>query len=202
MDSLEEIAGLVRNCNDCPLGMGRTHAVPGEGPPDAEIMFIGEGPGVPGRPSGQALRGASGPIPGRAVGLDRDAAGGGLHRQHDQVPPTAKQRPSTCGNVGLRQISGPANRTHRPQADRHPGTVLPGKVLSRREHQQVAGQTSRERRPPHLSRHATLRRVFAARSCAPRSFRTSRLYQTSWTKPTAPRLPTAPARWKNPGMKP
>ena len=45
MDSLEEIAQLVRSCTDCPLHHGRTNGVPGEGPADAEIMFIGEGPG-------------------------------------------------------------------------------------------------------------------------------------------------------------
>ena len=54
MDSLAEVAQLVRDCTDCPLHQGRTNGVPGEGNPDAEIMFIGEGPGyhedVQGRP--------------------------------------------------------------------------------------------------------------------------------------------------------
>ena len=45
MNSLEEIAQRVRSCTDCPLSGGRTNAVPGEGPLDAEVMFIGEGPG-------------------------------------------------------------------------------------------------------------------------------------------------------------
>ena len=45
MDSLDEIARAVRDCADCPLHRGRTHAVPGEGSPSAELMFIGEGPG-------------------------------------------------------------------------------------------------------------------------------------------------------------
>lgn len=45
MNSLEEVAHLVRNCSDCPLHQGRTNAVPGEGAPDADIMIIGEGPG-------------------------------------------------------------------------------------------------------------------------------------------------------------
>ncbi|MCH8744703.1 MAG: uracil-DNA glycosylase [Chloroflexi bacterium] len=46
MDSLAEIAQLVRNCTDCPLHQGRTNSVPGEGSPDADLMFIGEGPGA------------------------------------------------------------------------------------------------------------------------------------------------------------
>lgn len=32
-------------CPDCELSSTRTHAVPGEGRPDAEIVFIGEAPG-------------------------------------------------------------------------------------------------------------------------------------------------------------
>ena len=45
MKDIEEIANLVKNCTDCPLGLSRTNAVPGEGPADAQIMFIAEGPG-------------------------------------------------------------------------------------------------------------------------------------------------------------
>ena len=45
MQSLEQIALLVRNCADCPLSGGRTNSVPGEGNPQAKVMFIGEGPG-------------------------------------------------------------------------------------------------------------------------------------------------------------
>lgn len=36
----------VRQCDLCPLARTRTHAVPGEGPLDAEVMFIGEAPGM------------------------------------------------------------------------------------------------------------------------------------------------------------
>ena len=45
MDTLADLAHRVSVCADCPLHTGRTNAVPGEGPPDAEILFIGEGPG-------------------------------------------------------------------------------------------------------------------------------------------------------------
>jgi len=51
---LEAIAAEVTNCRKCPLAAGRTKAVPGEGNPEAEVMFVGEGPGheedVQGRP--------------------------------------------------------------------------------------------------------------------------------------------------------
>ena len=36
----------VRSCQRCALAQTRTHAVPGDGPLDAEVMFIGEAPGV------------------------------------------------------------------------------------------------------------------------------------------------------------
>ena len=45
MDTLADLAHRVSSCTDCPLHTGRTNAVPGEGPADSEILFIGEGPG-------------------------------------------------------------------------------------------------------------------------------------------------------------
>ena len=44
-DMIEAIAEEIRNCTRCSLAEGRTNAVPGEGAADADIMFIGEGPG-------------------------------------------------------------------------------------------------------------------------------------------------------------
>lgn len=35
----------ILNCQKCPLASTRTHAVPGEGSTDADLMFIGEAPG-------------------------------------------------------------------------------------------------------------------------------------------------------------
>jgi uracil-DNA glycosylase len=35
----------IRSCERCPLAATRTHAVPGEGPVPARILFIGEAPG-------------------------------------------------------------------------------------------------------------------------------------------------------------
>jgi len=52
--SLEEIAAGIKTCRKCALAAGRTQAVPGEGNPKAELLFVGEGPGhdedVQGRP--------------------------------------------------------------------------------------------------------------------------------------------------------
>ena len=43
--ALEAIAAEVRTCQKCRLAQQRTKAVPGEGHPDTEVVFVGEGPG-------------------------------------------------------------------------------------------------------------------------------------------------------------
>ena len=62
MNSLEEIADLVRHCTGCALWQGRTNAVPGEGSADAELMFIGEGPGCHEDRLGRPFVGAAGQL--------------------------------------------------------------------------------------------------------------------------------------------
>ncbi len=43
--ALEAIAAEVRTCTNCRLHETRTKAVPGEGDPETEVVFVGEGPG-------------------------------------------------------------------------------------------------------------------------------------------------------------
>lgn len=45
-DRLYQLAEQIRKCTSCPLWKGRLLAVPGEGPADAKIMIVGEGPGA------------------------------------------------------------------------------------------------------------------------------------------------------------
>jgi DNA polymerase len=42
---LAAIGAAVETCERCVLAATRTHAVPGEGNPNAVVMFVGEGPG-------------------------------------------------------------------------------------------------------------------------------------------------------------
>ncbi len=58
--ALERIADEVRNCTACRLHRGRTRAVPGEGHPDTEVVFIGEGPGQNEDQQGRPFVGAAG----------------------------------------------------------------------------------------------------------------------------------------------
>jgi len=45
MSALTEIYTQIKLCHKCDISRARTNAVPGEGPENAEIMFIGEAPG-------------------------------------------------------------------------------------------------------------------------------------------------------------
>ena len=87
MNSLEEIARLVSGCTDCPLHQGRTNAVPGEGAANAELMFIGEGPGSQEDLQGRPFVGAAGRF------LEELLAGIGLRRNQVYIANMVKCRP-------------------------------------------------------------------------------------------------------------
>jgi len=57
---LKQVAGEVSGCTKCALHYSRKLAVPGEGPANAEIMFIGEGPGFYENEQGRPFVGPSG----------------------------------------------------------------------------------------------------------------------------------------------
>jgi uracil-DNA glycosylase len=60
--ALEEIASEVRTCTNCRLHQTRTQAVPGEGDPDTEVVFVGEGPGEHEDRQGRPFIGRSGEL--------------------------------------------------------------------------------------------------------------------------------------------
>lgn len=60
MSELETLAAEVAECTRCLLHRGRTRSVPGEGPGDAGIMFIGEAPGFHEDQQGRPFVGAAG----------------------------------------------------------------------------------------------------------------------------------------------
>jgi uracil-DNA glycosylase family 4 len=66
--ALEAIAVEVRACRRCPLWAGRTHAVPGEGDPDTEVVFVGEGPGFNEDREGRPFVGRAGELLVRLIG--------------------------------------------------------------------------------------------------------------------------------------
>lgn len=60
--ALEVIAAEVRACTRCRLAQTRTHAVPGEGHPDTEVVFVGEGPGQTEDQQGRPFVGRAGDL--------------------------------------------------------------------------------------------------------------------------------------------
>ncbi len=75
-DALREVHERVCECTLCPLCRSRTRAVPGEGAVDAEMMFVGEGPGYDEDQQGRPFVGAAGRLLNQqlsAIGLKRTA---------------------------------------------------------------------------------------------------------------------------------
>jgi len=69
-----ELFEAIQTCRRCGLCRGRTHAVPGEGNPNATLMLIGEGPGAQEDRLGRPFVGASGELLTRylhEIGLER-----------------------------------------------------------------------------------------------------------------------------------
>ena len=60
MNKIEEFNQKVSQCQKCDLAKNRTNVVPGEGNPDSEILFIGEGPGFHEDQQGRPFVGAAG----------------------------------------------------------------------------------------------------------------------------------------------
>jgi DNA polymerase len=60
MSELQALHEQIRACQACKLGAGRTNAVPGDGPEQAAIVFIGEGPGFHEDKQGLPFVGAAG----------------------------------------------------------------------------------------------------------------------------------------------
>lgn len=87
LDSLEAIAQQVQTCTRCGLHAGRTKGVPGEGPDDARIMLIGEGPGFHENRQGRPFVGPSGQF------LDELLAMAGLRRNEVFIGNVVKCRP-------------------------------------------------------------------------------------------------------------
>ena len=86
-EALRAIALEIASCTECRLAEGRTIAVPGEGAPDADVMFIGEGPGFNEDKQGRPFVGAAGKF------LDELLATVGWQREDVYITNTVKCRP-------------------------------------------------------------------------------------------------------------
>jgi len=97
--SLDELAALARDCRHCSLREGCRGVVFGKGRADAELMFIGEGPGAEEDRQGLPFVGAAGQL------LDKIIIAGGWQPADVYIANIVKCRP-------------PGNRTPaKPEAD-------------------------------------------------------------------------------------
>ena len=60
--SLDAVAAMVHECTQCGLCESRTNAVPGEGPGDASLVVVGEGPGATEDETGRPFVGRAGEL--------------------------------------------------------------------------------------------------------------------------------------------
>jgi uracil-DNA glycosylase len=108
-EDLKIIATEVNGCTQCKLSAGRKKAVPGEGPADAKIMFIGEGPGFHENEQGRPFVGQAGKFLEELLGYI------GLKREQVFICNVVKCRPpgnrdpeidelTACSNYLERQI--------------------------------------------------------------------------------------------------
>ncbi len=82
-----ELTEQIKACRACPLGKSRIQAVPGVGSHDAEVMFVGEGPGFDEDHKGEPFIGRSGKL------LDKIMESIGLSRQTVYIANIVKCHP-------------------------------------------------------------------------------------------------------------
>ncbi len=87
MTELDEVARIASTCTKCRLSAGRTQVVFGDGNPEADLMFIGEGPGFHEDKQGLPFVGSAGQL------LNRLLEEIGLTRQDVYIANVVKCRP-------------------------------------------------------------------------------------------------------------
>jgi uracil-DNA glycosylase len=108
--TLEAIREDIGECTRCKLHLHRTNIVYGEGNPQAELVFIGEGPGADEDATGRPFVGRAGQL------LDKIIAAIGLKRDECYIANVVKCRPpgnrtperdevATCEQFLFRQIA-------------------------------------------------------------------------------------------------
>ncbi|MCA1691258.1 MAG: uracil-DNA glycosylase [Actinobacteria bacterium] len=88
MPTLADVEQEAVGCTRCPLAAGRTKVVFGVGSPDADLMFVGEGPGELEDLAGEPFVGRSGRLLDRLMFEEI-----GITRQHCYIANVVKCRP-------------------------------------------------------------------------------------------------------------
>ena len=86
-DNWEELEEAIKDCNKCKLCKGRTNIVFGTGNKEADLMFIGEGPGADEDAQGIPFVGKAGQL------MNRAFEGLGIKREEVYIANIVKCRP-------------------------------------------------------------------------------------------------------------
>jgi len=119
LSELQNLYLEIQRCEKCVLSQGRTRAVPGEGPDNAEILFIGEGPGFHEDRQGRPFVGAAGQY------LEELLASIGLQRDQVYICNVVKCRPP-----GNRDPLPEEIEACRPYLDRQIELVRPRMIVT------------------------------------------------------------------------
>jgi len=119
LSELTELYKEIIVCQSCILSKGRVHAVPGEGPENAEIVFIGEGPGFHEDRQGRPFVGAAGNY------LNELLEQNGLKREQVYITNIVKCRPP-----GNRDPQPEEIETCRPYLDRQIELIRPRLIIT------------------------------------------------------------------------
>jgi len=117
-DTLQKIAAEISECKLCPLSLGRKNSVPGEGPADADIMFIGEGPGFHENEQGRPFVGQAGKF------LDELLASANLSRNKVFITNVVKCRPPGNRDPQSTELEACRNYLERQIATINPKVVV------------------------------------------------------------------------------
>lgn len=120
---MERLNEEVESCTRCPLHLNTTHGVPGEGPYDADIMLVGEGPGFNEDKQGRPFVGAAGRF------LEELLAIAGLKRADVYITNVVKHRPPNNRDPELGELVA-----CRPYLDRQIQLIEPKVIVTLGRH--------------------------------------------------------------------
>jgi uracil-DNA glycosylase family 4 len=120
---LSAVAAEARACTRCPLHVGRTQAVPGEGNPLSDVLLVGEGPGAREDATGRPFVGPAGQL------LDELLQSIGWAREHVFIANVVKCRPPGNRDPEPDEISA-----CRPYLDRQEAALDPAVIVTLGRH--------------------------------------------------------------------
>jgi len=120
---LSAVAAEVSGCTRCPLHVGRTLTVPGEGNPLSDVLLVGEGPGAREDATGRPFVGPAGQL------LDELLQSIGWAREHVFIANVVKCRPP-----GNRDPEPDEINACRPYLDRQEAALDPAVIVTLGRH--------------------------------------------------------------------